>query len=125
MLDLLVNAPTEVKLGARTYLVAALKLRQLGYLPRWVRAHSARPTEVARESVGHHPPEERREVLKAGVFGEHDWPPSIGTDAASRVLFSSSEGLRYFVAAMLAPHQPELSSEQLDEILGLIGEEEL
>lgn len=118
MIDLLTNAPTEITLAGRCYEVAALRLRELGRLQRWVRDHSVRPTEAVKEDLENWPEAEHRRLNKEAFFAERDhWPPSIGGAIANRMLMMDPEGQRRFVDLMLRVHQPSLPPAEVNEVL--------
>lgn len=122
MLDLLTNAPREVRFGDRTLRVGALKLRELGYLQRWVRDHSVRPTVKAQEELAFLPEEEHREHRKAAVLAERNWPPAINSPEGNAILFDDPDGQLCFLAVMFRKFQPELTDEDIDEIAGGLSE---
>lgn len=122
MLDLLTNAPREVSFGPRKFLVGALKLRELGYLQRWIRDHSVRPTVALKETIGLYEEEDRRAATKAAVMAERNWPPQVNTVEGNTVLFEDPEGQLFFLGVMLKKFQPALTDEEVNTVAEGISE---
>jgi hypothetical protein len=98
MLDILVAAPREIRIGDRAYKVGALKLLELGYLQRWIRDHGERPAEIA-----------------------YEWPPSINSREGYRILTGDLAGQLYFLAVFFRKHQPELDDPAIEGIAAAVG----
>jgi hypothetical protein len=98
-----------IKFNGRNLLVGALKLREEGQLVAYLRTVVKRPSERLRGTIDLIPPEDRRAAeVAARRADDQDWPPALTTP----------EGQRFFVEVVFRKYQPQMTDQEIDEILG-------
>lgn len=125
MLDILTNAPREIAFGDRKLLVGALKVRELGYLVRWIRDHATRPSARLKAELEIVPEEDHRRLRYEVAVAERNWPPAPNTPQGVAALLGDPDGQVFFLGVMLRKFQPDLSDDVINEIAGGISEVDL
>lgn len=123
MLDIMTNAPRPLQVGEKTYQVGALKLTELGQLQRWIRTHSACPSEVLRATIDMIPEAERSRAVAEARAADYDWPPAPGTVMGNTILFRDPAGQMEFLRIFFCKFQ-SVSTAELAEIAAGLSEED-
>jgi hypothetical protein len=108
-----------IKFNGRNLLVGALKLREEGQLVAYLRTVVKRPSERLRGTIDLIPPEDRRAAeVAARRADDPDWPPAPTSLEGQRIFMTTPEGQRFFVEVVFRKYQPQMTDQEIDEILG-------
>jgi hypothetical protein len=116
----LTNAPREVELKGKKYLVSALKLRHWGELQAWLKDHSPSPVARLRSAdLAGLSEADRSAVLRMAFAETMAWPPHVGSAGWLRAISAAPGGEAKFLTAVLGRHRdlPEAEAEELAERL--------
>jgi hypothetical protein len=125
-LDTLTAAPLTIELGGRPLRIAPLTIADLGELQAWINAqliaNAPDPIAIARRLAEGFPPEVQSELLREAYRDARDAREArptapIGTSEAFAVT-GTAAGVKEILALALRKHQPDLTAEDLDGIVG-------
>jgi hypothetical protein len=116
----LTNAPREVALAGRTYLVSALTLAEWGVLQAFLKDRTKDPVVMALDQLsrakaaGVAVTEEDRKALFSQATAEaRSWPPRVCTGAWFDLLRDTEGASVRFLAVVLRKHQPALTDAEI------------
>jgi hypothetical protein len=117
------NAPREVSIAGKTYMVSALELGEWGKLQAWLRDHAKDPVVAAMESLNRArasgvevTPEDRKALLEDARSEAKVWPPRVGSGAWLDLLTETDGASAQFLRAVLRKHQPDLTDADADRL---------
>jgi hypothetical protein len=123
VLDILCDAPHEVRLVGRVYRIGPLKLTEFGLLQRWLRDHAERPDERLKRDLEILPPEDHADARRraAQAMRPENWPLPVGSLEGNRLLVTTEDGQRYFLRVMLGKHQA-IADGVVEELMGRLSD---
>lgn len=108
LLDELLDEPTfEVEVGGRTWRFGELPLAALARLQSWIRANTPHPVEAIAGRLAGLAGVDRERLLDRAAAEARDWPPPIGSNAASAALLGNEPGVVEVLYEGLIVHQPD------------------
>src|SRR5579863_5635291 len=109
------------RIGDRDYKVTALSLSDLGKLEQWVKAQFPDPIETGKRAAEGMPLEIAREIMAKAVEQANNPKWCLGTEAATQLLMSLP-GVTEMLSLQLAKYHPELTRDQVSELVQLLYE---
>jgi hypothetical protein len=111
-----VNAPFEISLDGRKWLVSALTFHEWGPIQAWIKKNVPGPLSAfTSEAMAGLNDQDRRIVLESASIAQRAWPPKIGTMAWFSAL-DNPGGQAEFLRAALGKHQPGITSDECELI---------
>jgi hypothetical protein len=137
-------APSEFKVGDKTYRVGPFRFYERGIIDRYIREHARSPLQRALVELRDLSPEERKPFIAEAREATLSWrppyigddrgrpilcpecgsivdrkppPPSGGDDDWEPILLGSLEGQRFFLRTLLSIHQGDVNDADIDLIL--------
>lgn len=119
----LTNAPREITLAGKTYMVSALTLKEWGALQAYLKDHAVNPVVAAlgqlsaAKAAGIKIADEDRTALflQAKADGK-PWPPMVGSTLWFDTLLATEGTSPVFLVSVIRKHQPEITDAELSRI---------
>ncbi len=117
-LAVLVNAPREITLAGKTFLVSALTLSDWGTLSAFLKDHSTDPVVAALDQLSKAKAsgvvvadEDRKALFESARRDARSWPPRVGSQEWFDLMLWTEGASEKFLACVLRKHQTVTDAE--------------